>query len=263
MSSKGAITRAFRGFSLIEYINVGRVGPGYDREAQAFQRAQAEADRAIQGAAPVLQRTLEHYANGDHAYRRHRTLLDRDRDAELSHESCPQLQLPDSLGESRFGFRFTLFLKPGVPPVLVDKVLADFHLSQLAGGPLRPYLEGPGDRLYSHDGTLADRLVQDLALPYGNHASPAHALSVALAREQDLRALARKGPPFPRLAALLLSSAIDRAPVPQAAFDLMKKFSEKEAASPALAILRFLPDAQWDEGVARLRAFLGSVDGLG
>ena len=52
MSSKGAVTRAFRGFSLIEYINVGRVGPGYDREARAFQRAQAEADRTIQGSAP-------------------------------------------------------------------------------------------------------------------------------------------------------------------------------------------------------------------
>src|SRR5262245_34452769 len=130
MSSKGAVTRAFRGYSIIEYINVGHVGPGYDREAHAFGQAEAEADRALRASAPTLQRIFDPYADGDHAYRRHRMLLERDRDKTLSHEPCPQLRLPDSLGESQFGFRFTLFLKSGVPPVLVDKVLADFHLSQ-------------------------------------------------------------------------------------------------------------------------------------
>lgn len=250
MSSKGGVTVAFRGYSVTESINVGNRAP--EAEAREYREKEAEAAIGIRALAPDLQKIYDHYADGHHAYRKHRHLLDRDRAEVRSGDRKSSFRLPPAFRRGLQWPEMGLFIKEGVPEVLREKVLADLLLSQFAGGPLGSLYAEP-----HVDPTLAleERIVNVL-----DSQSLPPAWGVALARERELRRMLREAPAGPRYAALLLTSAVDRAPIPAEAFDLLDELPPVgEPSGPLATLLRFLPDAQWEAGIARIREDLGPL----
>jgi len=72
--------------------------------------------------------------------------------------------------------------------------------------------------------------------------------------DREAQAFQRAQAEADRFFAPLFASAIDRAPVAAEAFDLLDELPPvAETWGPAGALLRFLPDSQWEQGIDRIR----------
>jgi hypothetical protein len=234
MGTYGSATVAFRGYSASQDCSVGSWSD-HDAEAEAFRRGQKEAKKRLEALQPVFQRIYDRFVDGSHAWRRHLAHVDRDRTRERQDDYKIRFDLPP-LKEPPEGGRLSvhLYLKSDLAPAVREMTLAGFLLSQAAHFPGLFRMERVG-------GTFGEVLggwgwtESCLGFP--------RALMKALADEESLRQ-----DPSPHAA--LLRSAIDGTPIPQ----------EIVATADVGLLVRFSPDAQWPQIIARAREAMGDLD---
>lgn len=228
MGTYGSATVAFRGFSASQDCSVG-YWSDHDAEAEAFRRRQKEAKQALKALEPVFRKIYDRFAAGDHAWRRHRVHLDRDRTRERQDDYKIRFDLPPLTGHPSDGrLSIHLYLKRDLAPAVREVALAGFLLSQAAHFRelfvVSPVNDSVADILRGWSWTETC-----LGFP--------RALQKAFADPDGLR----RDPSPP---AALVRAAIDGTPIPEEVL---------AAADPGL-LVRFASDAEWPRIQARVRS---------
>jgi len=233
MGTYGSGTRAFRGYSASQDCSVG-YWSDHDAEAAAFRARQKEAKKLLAGLQPLFQKIFDRFADGEHPWRRHVELLDRDRTRERQDDYKIRFDLPpfkDRLQGGRIAFH--LYLKRDLAPPVRELALAGFLLSQAAHFRELFRVEPIADSFES--------LVRGWGWTETCLAFP-RVLQKALADEDALRR-----DPSPHAA--LLRAAIDGTPIPE----------EVVATADVGFLVRFSSDQQWPQILARAREAMGDL----
>jgi hypothetical protein len=233
MGTYGSFTLPFRGYSASQDCSVG-YWSDHDAEAAAFRRRRKEAKESLAELGPVFQRIYDRFADGAHPWRRHLEHLDRERTREREDDYKIRFDLPPLKGhpvDARVSIH--LYLKNDLARAVRELALAGFVLSQAAHFRDLFQVEPIAS---SFQEILGGWSWTETCLGFPR------ALMKAVADEDALRR-------DPSESAALLRSAVDGTPIPDEVV---------ATADPGL-LVRFSPDRQWPQIVARVREKLGDL----